>query len=156
MPISSITTRDRRSSLHAIDGFTLLELLVVMAVIGIVLSVLPVLLTGRFDGDDIASVADQLIADLRLARNKAVTSNQPASLVIDNTRDGYVLLPSGQRRDLPDGIRLVLTSMSGRDDESVRFFPDGTSTGARLHVELGNDRFPIDISWPTGRIRSGP
>lgn len=155
MPISSITTDDRRNCIRASDGFTLLELLVVMAVIGIVLSVLPVLLTGRFDEDNIASVADQLMADLRLARSEAVTSNQPAALVIHNTRDGYVLLPSGQRRDLPGGVRLALTSMSGRDGESVRFFPDGTSTGGRLHVELGSDRYPIDVSWPTGRIRSG-
>lgn len=155
MPISSITTRNRRSSLHANNAFTLLELLVVLAVIGAVLSVLPVLLTGRLDEDNMASVADQLIADLRLARSEAVASNLPSSVVIDSGFDGYTLLPLGLRRHLPNGIRIALMSTGGRDTRGIRFFPDGTSTGGRLHVELGNDRYPIDVSWPTGRIRSG-
>lgn len=156
MPTHAIESADRRASRHSNTGFTLLELLVVLAVIGAVLSVMPVLLVGRFDEENVASVSDRLMADLRWTRHEAVASNQPASLMIDGDQDGYVLRPSGQHRRLPEGFRIALTSMADHGGGGISFFPDGTSTGGMLHVEFGSDRYAIDVSWPTGRIRRGP
>ena len=155
IPFCGMRGRHRGFPAFARDGFTLLELLVVLAIIGAILTFVPVLLSGRFDHTSIATVEDQLIADLRLARGKATMENSPTSLVIDGDFAGYVLLPLHQQRRLPDGFRIVLTSASEGTAEKVQFYPDGTSTGGRLQIALGDDRFPIDVTWPTGRIRRG-
>ena len=155
IPFIRMRWRHRSRPAFAKNGFTLLELLVVLAIIGAVLTVVPVLLSGRFGDASIATVEDQLIADLRLSRGKAIMENSPTSLVIDGDFAGYVLLPSRQQRRLPDGFRIVLRSASDGTAEKVQFYPDGTTTGGRLQIALGDDRYPIDVTWPTGRIRRG-
>ena len=143
---------DRR---QRIGGFTLLELLVVLAIIGLILSLMPIMLAGRVNDADISGVADRLVADLRSVRGEAVASNVPTSLIVDRGRDGYVLRPSRQRRQLPEGFRIALAQRAERDGEILSFYPDGTSTGGQLQIESADDRYAIDVSWPTGRIRRG-
>ena len=143
---------DRR---QRIGGFTLLELLVVLAIIGLILSLTPIMLAGRGNDADISNVANRLVADLRSVRGEAVASNVPTSLIVDYGRDGYVLLPSRQRRQLPEGFRIALAPRAEADSEILSFYPDGTSTGGQLQIESTDDRYAIDVSWPTGRIRRG-
>jgi general secretion pathway protein H len=35
---------------------------------------------------------------------------------------------------------------------SVRFFPDGGSTGGRVTIAAGERKFDVDIDWLTGRV----
>jgi general secretion pathway protein H len=35
---------------------------------------------------------------------------------------------------------------------SIRFFPDGSSTGGRVMIAAGNEKLSVDVNWLTGRV----
>jgi len=35
---------------------------------------------------------------------------------------------------------------------SIRFFPDGSSTGGRVTLAAGDSKLAVDVDWVTGRV----
>jgi general secretion pathway protein H len=35
---------------------------------------------------------------------------------------------------------------------SIRFYPDGSSTGGRITVSSGERQYLVDVDWLTGRV----
>jgi hypothetical protein len=66
----------------------------------------------------------------------------------------------------PEGTRLTVhgsntggtytyprPGLSGdKDSYTLRFFPDGSSTGARIRVSGGKTTYSIDVGWLMGRV----
>lgn len=90
MQISNSLTcsRPRRSpSPCTTSGFTLLEVLVVVAIIGILTSVVVVNFTGASNAQQMESQAEQLMLRMDLARQRALQRNRELGLIVE--RDGY-------------------------------------------------------------------
>lgn len=136
-------------------GFTLLELLVVLAVISLLAGVsLPYL---RFGGIDARTAAQDLSASLAMARSRAMATHRPAVLVID-AGAGRFGLDGALDHDIPKGLALSWTVPPGQADgkrASIAFFPDGGSTGGRLVVSGRGRDAAIEIDWLAGSIRRG-
>jgi|YNPMSStandDraft_1061717.scaffolds.fasta_scaffold00361_7 prepilin-type N-terminal cleavage/methylation domain-containing protein len=118
-------------------GFTLLELLVVLLVLGAVLAAVAPrfgLREARLD-----AAVRTLAAELERVRGRAV----------DGARIETVGL-ADLARLLPAGLRLV-----AEGPMPLRSFPDGTATPARLRIEAGEDRAYLRIEPTTGRILRG-
>ena len=67
------------------------------------------------------------------------------------------LITLGDRtHPLPPWIRLGLfTAQSERIDAargSIRFFPDGSSTGGRVTLATDRESYWVDVDWLTGRV----
>ena len=62
--------------------------------------------------------------------------------------------------ELPEGAELLLitasTEQQSKDEGSILFFPDGSSTGGRIEVAYAQDKFMIDVNWLTGKINISP
>ena len=136
-------------------GFTLLELLVVLAVISLVAAVsLPYL---RFGGIDARTAAQDLSAELGLARARALATRHPANLVIDANARRFGL-EGALDHDIPKGLTLTWTLPSGQVEGgrgAITFFPDGGSTGGRLLLSGRGKDAAIEIDWLAGSIRRG-
>ena len=137
-------------------GFTLLEVLVAL-VIGILLvALIPPLLSGMSGATELRGAARQLAAGLRNARNEAVTRQQEAVLLLNLA--GHRFTVSGDPRDitLPDSVELHLytaqSELLDHEKGSIRFFPDGSSTGGNIAVVLGQREWKINVGWLTGEI----
>ena len=137
---------------RTIAGFTLLEMLVVLAILALLSAVaLPRLRLN--EGARLRATAHALIVDLRLCRDEAIRRGSPTRLVV--TENGYRLLPSGRAKALPGGIELVATPVPdmlvGDATDAIRFFPDGTSTGGAFVLQQGTAQFHIVVRGIDGR-----
>ncbi|HLF11309.1 MAG TPA: GspH/FimT family pseudopilin [Gammaproteobacteria bacterium] len=137
-------------------GFTLLELLVVVAIASLTVAVVPPLVASSLPGAELKKTTRELASALKTARSLAVTRNESVSLRLDLDKNRYWITGSGNARQLPEDIDLVLY---GADSEipsevsgGIRFFPDGSSTGGRITIARDARSNRIDVDWLLGRI----
>ncbi|CAK0753740.1 general secretion pathway protein H [Gammaproteobacteria bacterium] len=141
-------------------GFTLLELLVVLAIAGFLMAVVPPLISAALPGVETQAAARKLAAGLRFARGQAVYGGTPAALTLDLDHAQFTLSGQGRPVSLPARVKLHLTTVYserlGEHQGAIRFFPDGSSTGGRIRVSLGRSGYDVDVAWLTGRVEVRP
>ena len=136
------------------SGFTLIEILVVLAILGFAL----VLVIGYGPpvsrGLDLRGSAAALASGLRLARSEAIVRNQPVTFDLDlaghRFRSG-----SGKVRQLPPRLAIELLTIAGERKGHVgdiRFNPDGSSTGGQIWLASGGRKIMVGVEWLTGRV----
>jgi len=137
-------------------GFTLVELLVVLAVVGLALAILAPVGRGAWSGIAARSDAETIAAALREARSDAIARNREAVLLVDLGAH-ELRLDGGPPVPLDRDLALALVTGSeevlGADAGQIRFFPDGTSTGGRVTVSRGEKRLDVLVDWISGRVR---
>jgi len=140
-------------------GFTLVELLVVMAIAALMMTAVPSLFSAAMPGLEMKSAARRTAATLRLARETAIRQGTDAALLVDleNHRldlQGYRSLVLPKRLS----IRLEAASSEMLDDQHgvIRFFPDGSSTGGRILILHEDHGYQVGVTWLTGRIQLAP
>jgi general secretion pathway protein H len=140
-------------------GFTLIELVVVLAILALATALVPPLLSGGRDRAEFKATVREIAAALRQTRSLAMTQDRSEALVVDVAHG--VLRWGGSRgaRTVPKGIRLVLLTTAGErmDGEigDIRFFPDGSSTGGHVTLVQGERRSDVFVDWLSGRISIG-
>ncbi|HHH38726.1 MAG TPA: type II secretion system protein GspH [Sedimenticola sp.] len=138
-------------------GFTLLELLVVLAIAGFIMAVAPPLIARAIPGVELKGAARELAAGLRYARSQAVLRRRPAALTLDLERKRYRVTGRARDHALPQNIDITLLTaeQETRGDRAgaIRFFPTGGSTGGRITLGVGQRRLDVDVDWLTGRVR---
>lgn len=144
----------------AARGFTLLELMLVLLLLGLAYGLAGPMLGDRPVGIELQNASSQIAAGLRKARNVALTQRREAVLTIDVEAKTFSVTGDPRLYPLP---KLLNYSVYTADSEvvqnragSIRFFPDGSSTGGRVTaraVEGGSQN--VDIDWLTGRARVG-
>ncbi|MEA3278177.1 MAG: GspH/FimT family pseudopilin [Pseudomonadota bacterium] len=138
-------------------GFTLLELLVVLAIATLLLAVTPPLITAALPGVELKAAARRTTAGLRLAREEAIRRGRDASLVLDVEARSFEVEGDFRAVRLPDDVtlRLVAAESEMLSDQvgAIRFFPDGSSTGGRIVLSREGKGYQVGVEWLTGRIR---
>jgi general secretion pathway protein H len=136
-------------------GFTLVELLVVLAVIALVVAVMPAAISAGQPGAQLRKFAQSLSDDLRELRILALSSNQETLFVLDPESRRYLLLPTRTNKPLPRNLSVKLQSSrlgTAAHPVDIHFYPDGTSSGGELVLSLGGASRRITASWLTGRV----
>ena len=137
-------------------GVTLLELLIVIALIALVTGLVIPMFGGPVSTSELRASARQLAAGLRLARSEAVSERRETFLVLDVAGKRFKVDRDPQEHKLPARVELKLfTAQNDLVSDSVgsiRFFPDGGSNGGRITVASGERKFDVDVDWLTGRV----
>ena len=138
-------------------GFTLMEMLLVMAIVALVLAVAPPLLSAAMPGLQLKGAARELAAALRQTRSRALTLGGETALELDLQGHRARITGSAQTVPLPEALDITLvTADQELDDDQhgrIRFYPDGTSTGGRITLRHGDSGYEVDVDWLTGRVR---
>jgi general secretion pathway protein H len=131
-------------------GFSLLELLVVLAIIAAISAAFPLALNRFVPARRLDSAARILLADIRLAQARSLASNQPVLLKPDV--HGY-RIESQVARAWSASTTLQLRSPDdSRDLDALHLFPDGSTSGARFVISDGTRQRSIFVSPLTGRV----
>lgn len=139
-------------------GYTLLELLIVVALMGLLLALVPARI-GAGSGAELRGAARSVAAGLRHARATAIGQRMETVFQLDLAAKKFIVTGDSREHQLPKDVELklftgqqeVLTERVGR----IRFYPDGGATGGRVTVFSGERKFEVDIDWMTGRVSVG-
>jgi general secretion pathway protein H len=140
----------------ATAGYTLLELLVVVAIMAVVATIAfpPV---GRGSDRLRLDAAVHGISDvIRSTRAAAILRDQEAVVVID--ADAHSLSSSlvparGFASDISITAEVADPERLSPTRGGIRFYPDGTSTGANIRLSLHQREARICVNWLTGEPR---
>lgn len=138
-------------------GFTLVEMLCVIAILAITASfVLP----GQMAPSDHRMVnltLRRIASVMQLAQARATGTNREALVIID-VRSGEVTLDGLSDLRIDPGMDISVTGARTEQTSdgaiAVRFFPDGTATGADIVLKRGRATGTLAINWLSGTSRT--
>ena len=133
------------------DGFTLIEMLVVLAILAATLAVSLPYVKSSGDGLELEAVAQTVAARLQQTHATAVQTNSEQMFKVD-LQHGVLLEPNYQ---LPNQTILQIETAAGFVDQNIgaiRFFADGGSTGGKIILTKNKQHFEIAINWLDGAV----
>lgn len=152
-------------SLHHSAGFTLIELIIVLMIIGISLGLVGIFVNKGSGNLELKRVAKEIATTLKYARNRAVSEKKVYSFVISESKGTYSLYASdiaGDNEDneaesvmskiLPDNLKV---NFKEREDDSYKiyFFPGGNSTGGVIDIRNQAGRgLLVTVNRVTGKV----
>lgn len=139
-------------------GFTLIEILVVCAIVGVTLAFV-VFRTGLLDGRRLGDAAESLAQRLESTRDEAIISGQLLAFSsdgkgyqfwrLDGEKKTWASLSSAgdlAARELPGGVELASMSINGSPrplGERIVFYPSGMIEPFSLTLAAGNARMKL-------------
>jgi general secretion pathway protein H len=137
-------------------GFTLIEILLVIVII--VMSV-SVVVSNIGTGNQTAllnGAVREMASALRFTRGHALSHSKESSFVL-NLRDNTYQVSSRKKvyklsSEFDITLDIAQSQISGEAGGGIRFFPDGSSTGGRITLELAEDKRQLDVNWLTGQV----
>ncbi|MDF1832885.1 MAG: GspH/FimT family pseudopilin [Porticoccaceae bacterium] len=149
-------------------GFTLLELVVVLVLLGIIAVLVAPGLGGSLDNAKLKAAGRELLTALRVQRSEAIAQGRIITLRFSGDESIYRI--DGESVRLAEGLSVVYQAATGAAIEGVQssaflnaalpgtgnnnlvFYPDGSSSGALLQLRLGEGQRYIRIDWLTGTV----
>ncbi len=146
-----------RRRLQSSAGFTLFEMLIVLAIVALTLTFSALAIRGKQGPAALLPVAARVAADLKLARSEAMLRNHAVEVVFDPRTRGYRVEGTRAGMLLPADIGFAFATAGDlvRDEHAghLVFYPDGSSTGGRLTLSDRRRAVTLAIDWLTGSVR---
>ena len=141
---------------EAEHGFTLLEMVCVLAVIAMLAAVLLPLIPHQTSRSRLQAYALQAATLLKADRNAAIRHRAPVATLVDTeTRS----IRSGVSREMiriPDDVHfdalLPQTCRQRAALSTISFFADGMSCGGTIALTRLDAGYEVRVNWLTGRI----
>jgi general secretion pathway protein H len=149
--------RRARATGHAASrGFTLIEVLVVIALIALIGTMTAVAMSGGLQGMRLRAASKEVATQLRYTRAQAIASGQPQRFVISPT--GHVYASPGKRNGrIPQELGIAFygarQASAQVGEGAIVFYPDGASTGGSVELSAKQAARKITVAWLTGEVR---
>ncbi len=135
-----------------IVGFTLIEMLICLAIVALLMAVFAPALSGSRDKVRLAASAHDLAIMLRETRDLALARSRPEAFAFDASKRAYHsgdAAPHSLDRDIT--VQLVAADADARGGV-IRFFADGGSSGGIFRLTLEKRKLDVVVDWLTGRV----
>lgn len=144
-----------KNKFHRCGGFSLIEMLVVIALIALMAGLATQLLRAPSTKLKLDQSVRSLCTAMRVNRSRAIATNNETSIIFDFKRNVYVSSVTGEVA-LPKDVSVDLNAASLRDsnvrDGAIVFFPDGGSTGIDVVLKTAQAKAEISVNWLTGSV----
>jgi general secretion pathway protein H len=133
------------------DGFTLIEMIVVLVVLALIAGIVMSRGPSRSPTLEVKQAVAMVAQAMRGARAAAIAADRPVDVEIDTVghsiRSGSAMLTL-----LPGGVGIEGTVGRARR-VAIRFAPDGSSSGGGVRLTEGAARMLVMVDGLTGRVR---
>jgi general secretion pathway protein H len=141
---------------HPARGTSLLEMLLVIALIAAASVLAMAAFGGGREGIQLRSTAKAVAAQLRYTRTQAIASGKPQRFTVDPARHSWTA-PNGRSGEIPPNLRVSFFGarevQPRRGEGAIVFFADGASTGGRVQIGARRAAWNIDVAWLTGEVK---
>jgi general secretion pathway protein H len=125
-------------------GFTLIETIVVLVIMGLALSIVAGFLPRRNTTLELSAATSRVTGALRLARSRAMAENRPVSFAGVPDQHGFRL--DNALVTLGTSVSVVMVQ------PKILFEPDGSNSGGSIRVLVDGRQRVIGVDWLTGRV----
>jgi prepilin-type N-terminal cleavage/methylation domain-containing protein len=136
-------------------GFTLLELIVTLVVVAVAVGLVAPTIGRSTEALRTRAEVAGFSATFRHAREQAITTRQPFTVVV-NPRNHLMTVTTGE--DEVRWTRALSNRLEIRAETpgalTVRFEPQGTSSGGEFHLISGKISYRVSVDAVTGRVRN--
>ncbi len=135
-------------------GFTLIEILVVLAILGVTLGVFIGRGSMKSHGLETRGAAQAIAQSLRAARAQAIATDHDVNVVFDPVRHVFAA-DATPAQTLAPGLPFAVLppALPGPGAARIiRFAPDGSATGGEVLLGDGHRRIAISVEWLTGKV----
>jgi len=139
----------------AMEGYTLLEMVIVLALLGLILSVTLPWSSQGTQNRKLDEQARTIATMLKSARMAAIAGNKEGNVKLDFAGKIVAVEGGNEQLVLDQAVSLkMLTARqeANRDGGAIRFFPNGSSTGGIVVLESVGRSTAIRVDWLTGKI----
>jgi general secretion pathway protein H len=137
-------------------GFTLVELLVVFALLALVTALVPIAFDRLRESSQYREAVRSVLSDLRQARYRAMSEGREVRFRVDLAQRRYGV-DGRAAKELPEPLALRTTVAQVEFDAdrgaSIRFLPNGGATGGTVEiVRPSGDGTRLTVDWLSGAV----
>ena len=136
-------------------GFTLIEVMVVFAIMALIMAIAPVAYDRLRDSAQYRDVVRGMVVGMRAARQQAVLSGRDALFNVDLAQRLYGL-EGTPGHAIPDTVSVRATVASGEaqgERFAIRFLSSGGASGGSVDVvKPSGDGVRLRVDWFSGRV----
>jgi general secretion pathway protein H len=136
-------------------GYTLTELLIALFILGLAVAIVAPALFRTTPQSELRRASALFETATRTARTDARLAGRDSLLTLDLNERTLTIFPGEQtfqlERDLDIQATVADMELDG-DLASIRFFPEGATTGGTFLITLEDHAAALRISWITGQL----
>ena len=154
--LTSATSSDSAVRLRPHAGFTLLELLVVLAIASLLIALVPIAFDSLREGTQYRDALRTMQSEMRQARQQAVTQGRAVRFQVDLAGRTYGLVGKVEH-PIPEKLQVRATVASvevqANQVAAIQFLPTGGATGGSIDLlRPSGAGTRLKVDWLSGRV----
>lgn len=135
-------------------GFTLIELMVVLAIIVLLIAAIPFAANRLLPSRRVATTMDRLLQDMRWLEAQSIASGAAGRLTLESRGYRLHVGSTAESRQLPASTVVRIRAVAdNRPLTDLAVFPDGTRASGILEVEDSGRRAQVELTMLPHRAR---